>query len=149
MSTGANKHEREMAPSSKMVQTIEKILPLSLHFSKQLRSSREKLKEGLSSRASLERLLKPEQELSSMQTLEFPACLANRNRALLRGLQLCPLFVQKRIGEQGQAPETHERLGTHELILVQAQLLLPIGKKDLDIPACADMLYQAFNRSLH
>ena len=110
-------------------------LSLTLHISKQLRSSREELKEGLSSRASLERLLKPTQELPSMQTLELPACLANRHRAVLRGSQLCALFVQKRIGEQGQAPETHERLGTHELILVQAQLLLPVGKKDLDVEA--------------
>lgn len=51
-------------------------------------------------------------------------------------------------GKHGRAPETHERGGTHELIRVQARFLLPIGEKNLDAPAYADLRPQACNRSL-
>ncbi len=110
-------------------------MTLSLHFSKAPRLSSEEFKQRRVSDPLLELLSKPKQELASMKTLDLAARLANGEGALPSLLQMSPFFIEKRVGEQGQTPEAHERGGTHELILIQAELFLAISKENFDVEA--------------
>ena len=77
-----------------------------------------------------------------MKTLDLTTRFTKGDRTLPLLLQAIPLFIEKGIGKQGQAPKAHERSGTHELILVQAEFFLAIGKEDFNVPTCRDVLQQ-------
>src|SRR5258708_2077683 len=81
-----------------------------------------------------------------MKTLDLTTRFANSDRALPLLLQAIPFFIEKGVGKQGQAPKAHKRSGTHELILVQAELFLAICKEDFDVPARRDVLQQPLRR---
>ncbi len=86
--------------------------------------------------------MKPIEDRATMATLDVAPSLANGHRALTLLLQPVALFLQEDVRQQGQRPETQERRGTHQLIVVQTQFFLAIAKKHLDVPALGDMLQQ-------
>ena len=131
-----------------LLMSVEQCFSIFALFQTASRLSREEFKERLISNILLELLSEPKQELASMKTLDLATCLADGDGALPLLLQTVPLFIEKGVGEQGQAPKAHKRGGTHELILIEAELFLAIGKEDFDVPARRDMRQQSLRRSV-
>src|SRR5436305_13424207 len=98
-------------------------------------SSREKLIQSLRLNPGLELFMKPDKQMPPMATLDFPPSLSDGDRALPLRLQTGALFLQEDIGQHGQGPEAHDGGGTHQLILVQAQLLFAIAQEVFYGPA--------------
>src|SRR5712671_6002556 len=92
--------------------------------------------------------MKPIEDLSTMPTLHFTPCLANRDMTMPLCLQARTLFLQEDISEHRQRPEAHNSDRTHQLILVQAQLFFAIAKEHLNVPASCDRHEQELCRGL-
>src|SRR5437016_5024490 len=102
-------------------------------------SSREKLIQGVRFNAGLELLMKPIKHMSTMATQDFTPGLPDSDMALPLQLQAYAFFFQKDRGEHHQSPEAHNGLGTHQLILVQAQFFLAIAEEDFDVPTSSNV----------
>ena len=70
-----------------------------------------------------------------MEALQHPTGLADGDIALLLPDQPRALLLYQDVGGQRQGPETDDGSGGHELILIQAEHVFRVAKKDLHVPA--------------
>ena len=76
-------------------------------------------------------------------SLNFPSCLADGDMPSPPVGQPVPFLIQKDKRGQGQKPEPLDGGGRQHLIVIQPKFFFDIRKKDLNGPACGDVLYQS------
>src|SRR5438105_14777708 len=69
-------------------------------------------------------LMQPVEQVPSVHSVDFPACLPEGQMLSRTSLQMGTLFVHKQVRRQCQRPEPLDSSGAHQLVLIQSQQLL-------------------------
>lgn len=90
----------------------------------------------------LELLMKPIEHAPLVAALDLSPRFANGHGALPLVLQARPLFLQKDVGQQSQRLEAHDGEHTHQLIVIQPQLLFAVSEEDFNLPPAGQVREQ-------
>ena len=74
--------------------------------------------------------------------------LADGDRTLLFRLKSAAFLIEEEVGKHDRGPEALDGSGAHELIMVEAQELLDIGKELFHIPALGNVGRQGLGVSV-
>lgn len=90
----------------------------------------------MSARVALKHVISnPDHQQASMDLLKIPFSLAQRHMSLPVGLQGASMLFQKGESHPADAPIALQSLGTHQLVLVNAQQFFDVFKKDFNVKA--------------
>src|SRR5713226_5729132 len=79
--------------------------------------------------------MEPLKHMTTMTTLDLTSSFANGHWTLSRDPQTLLFFFKKDVSEQSHRPKPQHGRSTHQLIVVQAQLLFAIAEEHLNVEA--------------
>src|SRR5215210_3247752 len=79
-------------------------------------------------------LMKPIKQVPPMHSLDVSACIPYGHLLRVAHLQLRTLLIEQQVSRQRQRPKALYGGGAHQLVLVQPQQLLAVGKQHLNVP---------------
>ena len=93
-------------------------------------------------------MVKPVEQVRAVSTLNMATGLADGDNASLLDLESASFLIEEKVGKHDQGPEALDGSGAHELIMVEAEEFLDIGKELFHIPALGNVGQQGLGVSV-